>query len=152
MNGYNLYVIYSFKKNMAILWFFPWIWCMVTWFIWVIKPRFVLCKNANLGVYCEARFDDLMLWRVPLIRLQSVFEELFWGVLAWSNRASFFVDFKRRWRRLENSLRELPCLKRERERARASLLAELVLKKIFYLPDPLPLGWGPLFIEIYRGS
>ena len=32
---------------------------MVTWFICEIKLRFVLCKNMNLGVYYEVRFDDL---------------------------------------------------------------------------------------------
>jgi len=60
-----------------------------------------LMERLGLIQQSLARFGDLMLWRVPLICLQSVVEELLWGVLAWSNRASFFVDFKRRWR-LEN--------------------------------------------------
>jgi len=28
-----------------------WIWYMMTWFIWEIKPRFMLCNNVNLDVY-----------------------------------------------------------------------------------------------------
>jgi hypothetical protein len=73
-----------------------------------------------------------MLWfdalKSTLICLQSVVEELLWGVLAWSNRALFLLNFKRRWRRLENSLRESFLAWRERER---------VLKKIC-------IPWNPL--------
>ena len=110
-----------------------------------------LSNQAKICALQECKFGRVlrseMLWfdalKNTLICLQSVVEELLWGVLAWSNRALFFVDFKCRWRRLENSLRE-----------RASLLEELILKKICISKNsnPLPLGWGPLFIEICRGS
>ena len=33
---------------------------MITQFICEIKSRFVFCKNVNLNVYCETRFDDLI--------------------------------------------------------------------------------------------
>jgi len=100
-----------------------------------------------------ARFGDLMLWRVPLICLQSVVEELLWGILAWSNRASFFVDFKRRWRRLENSLRKSFLAWRERMREKEiPCLKSLSWRKFVSPRNPFSLGWGPLFIEICRGS
>jgi hypothetical protein len=50
---------------------------MVTWFICKMKPRFVLYKNENLGMYCKAIFGDLIIWSVPLICLQSVVKEFF---------------------------------------------------------------------------
>jgi len=92
-----------------------------------------------------------MFWKVPLICLQSVVEELLCSsVYVWFKRASFFVDFKRRWMRLENFLeneaweffRELPYL-----------------KNLFWIKFVSPrislfsfLGWSFLFIEICRGS
>ena len=83
-----------------------------------------------------------MLWfdalKSTLICLQSVVEELLWGVLAWSNRASFFGGLRTLW-----------------ERERESFLAwRTYLEENLYLQEsnPLPLGWGPLFIEICRGS
>jgi hypothetical protein len=115
------------------------------WWFDTLKSTFDSSSNCcwktlmeRLGLIQQslARFGDLMLWRVPLICLQSVVEELLWGVLNWSNRASFFVDFKRRWRRLENSLRELPCLKRERERE-LPCLQSLSWRKFVSLRIPL---------------
>jgi hypothetical protein len=122
------------------------------WWFDALKSTFDLsskcCWRTLMGRFgliqqSLARFGDLMLWRVSLICLQSVVEELLWGVYAWSNKASFFVDFKRRWRRLENFLRELPCLKR----GRASLLEELVLKEICIFQGPLFFRLRP---SIYR--
>jgi hypothetical protein len=85
-------------------------------------------------------FDALMLWRVPLICLQSVIEELLWGVLTWFYRVLFFNDFKRRWKRLENFW-ESPYLK------------SLSWRKFISLRNSFhSLNWGTLFIETCKGS
>jgi len=125
---------------MTILLFFSWIWCIVTWFIWEIKSRFVLCKNVNLSVYCETRYGNLMLWGVPLTCLQSVVEELLWGVLAWFNRVLFFDDFKHGWRRLENFWESFLTWR--------ACLKEICISKNSFSS----LNWGPLFIETCKGS
>jgi hypothetical protein len=109
----------------------------------------VLCKNSKLGVYCEARFGDLMFWRVLLICLQGVVEELLWNIWAWFNRVSFFVDFKHID---EGGLRTFKRASLLEERA--FLFEKLVLKKIYIFKNSFffSLGWSPLFIEICRGS
>ena len=103
-----------------------------------------------------ARFSDLMLWKYLWFIFKVLLKNYYGAFRLDPTELRFFVDFKRRWRRLENSLRELPCLKRERERERererASLFEELVLKEICISWNPLLLGWDPLFIEICRGS
>jgi hypothetical protein len=129
-----------------------------------------LPPTCSVGPFREERIRGVSGWPccrhnfVHLICLQSIVEELLWGVLAWSNKAFFFVDFKHRWRRLDNSLREsfltwkerereLPYLKRERERERElPCLKRLSWRKFVSPRIPLSLGWGPLFIEICRGS
>jgi hypothetical protein len=63
-----------------------------------------LSNQAEICALQERKFERVlrsdMLWfdalKSTLICLQSVVEELLCGILAWSNRASFFVDFKRR--------------------------------------------------------
>jgi hypothetical protein len=112
-----------------------------------------LPPTCSVGPFREERIRGVSGWPccrhnfVHLICLQSIVEELLWGVLAWSNKAFFFVDFKHRWRRLDNSLREsfltwkerereLPYLKRERERERESFLAwRDCLEGNLYLPE-----------------
>ena len=63
-----------------------------------------LSNQAKIYALQEREFENVlrseMLWfdalKSTLICLQSVVEKLLWGVLTWSNRASFFLDFKRR--------------------------------------------------------
>ena len=78
---YNLCLKYSFKKiKQSSCFFFYWIWYIMIWFIYKIKPIFMLYKKSNLNMYCEMRFDDLILWRIYLIYLQSIVEEFLWDI------------------------------------------------------------------------
>ena len=59
MTRYNFYLKYSFKRIRQSSDSF--IGLIYSDLIYLRNPRFVLCKNANFDVYCEARFDNLML-------------------------------------------------------------------------------------------
>jgi hypothetical protein len=63
MNGYNLYLKYSFKRIRqsfdSFLGFDVWYNLYLKYSFKRIK--FMLCMNANLSMYCKARFSDLIL-------------------------------------------------------------------------------------------
>jgi hypothetical protein len=102
-----------------------------------------------------ARFSDLMLWKYLWFIFKVLLKNYYGAFRLDPTELRFFVDFKRRWRRLENSLRELTCLERERERERESFLTwrACLEENLIISPGiPFSLGWGPLFIEICRDS
>jgi len=131
MNGYNLYVIYSFKRiwqsSDSSLEFDVW-WldlfeqssqdlCFARTWIWTCIAK------RDVVIWCFEEYLDLSskcYWRTLM------------GCFGLIQRASFFSDFKRRWNRLKNSLRESLLAWRGRE---SFLALRESLEENLYLPE-----------------
>jgi hypothetical protein len=140
MNEYNLYLKYSYKRinNHMILTLN--LICGDLIYLRIFVPH----KNTNLNMYCKMRFGNLMIWRVSLIYLQSVVQEILWGILGLIQQSFVLYRLQAWMKEAWEFFRELSCLKN------LSWRKFCIFKNhsFFFFC----LGWDPLFIEVCRGS
>jgi len=141
MNRYNLYLKYSYKRINNHLIFSLNSICGDLIYLW----RFVLHKNTNLSVYCKTRFENLMIWKVHLICLQSVVQEILWGILGLIQQSFVLYRLQTWMKEAWEFFRELSCLK-------TCVEENFVYSRIICFFFFFCLGWDPLFIEVCRGS